>query len=367
MGSGIDTVIYEIASRLSKKDDVSVFCFKTDYVKKDCNFNLVKIDNYLTNTTDKTMILAPFFLDKITPIKKLLSEFDVVNTHHYPASYISKNLKNPLNVVTEWSAVKSNMFSSLKEKLYVKWTTYANKVASLNADLVLAPCDFVSEWIKMNYGITPKTIFLDGINFELFNKNKISSDLILKFPLLKGKKIILFVGRITESKNIHLLINIFSNVKKSYPNVVLLLVGNYDSYPNYFQKLKSQITSKRLEHSVIFTGVVSWEELPSFYSSCDIFATCSSWEGFLRAEAYAFDKPMICFDVGANSETVKNGKTGFLIKNFDTVEFEKRLCELLNDENLSSQLGRQGFKWASENLDFDIISKNFKDLCKSNI
>jgi glycosyltransferase involved in cell wall biosynthesis len=368
LGSGIDTVIYELANRLSKYDDVTVFCFNTDYQANNCKFHIREIKSTFANSTNKMMVLAPFIMDKIGPLKSELKNFDVINTHHYPASYIVRALNGPLNLVTEWSAVTSSMFSTMKEKSFIMWLRYANKKAAENADLLLAPCEFVRKWILQHYSIQAVTIFLDGINFEIFDRSQVRADTVFRlYPVTEKKKIILFVGRITESKNIHSLIEAFSIVKKRIPDVVLILVGNYKSYPDYYSRLVKLVKRKNLEHDVIFTGIVSWEDLPSFFAASTIYATCSLWEGFLRAESYAFAKPIVCFNVAANSETVRNEETGYLIDQINVHRFAERMSDLLINDNVARQMGENGYQWAKDNLDFETVARKFRLLCEQKI
>lgn len=369
LGSGIDTVIYELANRLAKKNDVTVFCFKTKYKHDQCNFQIREIRSSVANTPSRMMVLAPFIFDKVGSLKSEIKSFDVINTHHYPANYIVRNFDGPLKLVTEWSGVTPTMFSSIKEKLYVEWTRHANKVAAEKADTVLAPCEFVNKWIKQNYSINATTMFLDGVNFQIFDRSHASSDRFFKlYPQFERKKIVLFVGRITESKNIHSLIEAFGLLRKRMHDVVLILAGDYQNYLSYYNRLKDIVRAKGLEDSVIFTGIVSWDDLPSFFAACTIYATCSLWEGFLRAEAYAFGKPIVCFNAGANSETVRNGKTGFVVENSnDVAEFAERMYQLLVNDSLAKQMGENGYQWAKENLDFDMIADKFYLFCREQL
>ena len=128
LGSGIDTVIYELANRLAKHEEVTVFCFKTNYNKKDCSFQVNEMKSIFSNTPTKMMVLAPVIYDKIGSLKDDLKKFDVINTHHFPANYIVRNLHGPLNIVTEWSEGKPTMFSSMKERLYIKLIHHTNKI-----------------------------------------------------------------------------------------------------------------------------------------------------------------------------------------------------------------------------------------------
>ncbi len=132
-------------------------------------------------------------------------------------------------------------------------------------------------------------------------------------------------------------------------------------------RLLDLIKSKNLSDKVIFTGVVPWEDLPLYYSISSIYATCTLWEGFLRPEAFAFEKPIVCFDMGPNSETVIDGRNGFLVQTGDINQFAERLSQLLTDETLCNKMGKDGYSWAKQNLDFDVIAENFRNLCKENL
>jgi glycosyltransferase involved in cell wall biosynthesis len=367
LGSGIDTVIYELANRLQKKGvDTTVFCFQTNYTEEECKFKLEKIKSPFADTTTKMTILAPFILDKTRILNSSLRNFDIINTHMFPANYIVRNLKGPLNIVTEWSIWKPKWASSIKMKLYARWLApYGNKAAAKKADVVLASSEFIKNWILENYSINPVVMSLDGINFDLLDKSKVSSEKVFRlYPRIEGKKIILYVGRITDHKNIHSLIEAFSTLKKKIPDVILLLVGDYDNYASYYSILLKLIKTKNLQDDVIFAGVVPWKDLPSYYAACTIYATCSVWEGFLRPEAYAFGKPIVCFNISSLPETVSNGKTGFLVEDLDVTKFAERMYDLLSNEQLAQEMGENGYRWAKDNLDFDIISERFRLFCR---
>ncbi len=365
IGSGIDTVIYELAKRIAKKHNVTVFTFDSSY--SDENFKIEEIKIPLKNKVTTTA-LAPIFIRNVTKIRTILERFDVVNTHHYPANIISMNLKKPLNIVTDWGSVDSKLFTNIEEKMYVKFTTLMHKHAARHADYVITPCDFVKRRVDTEYGIKSTKLFLDGINFDIFNKNKIKCDSIYtKYPSLEDNKVILFVGRITPSKNIETLINAFKLINKKIPDTKLVIVGDQNRHVNYYKYISQLVKEGNLTESVIFTGVVSWEDLPKYYSLCDVYATCSLWEGFLRAEAYAMEKPIVAFDVAAMGETIIDGKSGLLVKEQTPTAFANALMTLLTNEKMREEMGKNGYIWAKENLDFDIITKNFINFIEEKI
>ena len=363
LGSGIDTVIYELCKRLSKKHNVTVFTFYNEY-GDNLNFEVKEVSIPFKKNRTVNAVLSPVFIHKLIEIRNYIEKYDVVNTHLYPANIIPLipyKVGNPLNIVTEWSGpTGSNLNLKFTEKLYIEFSKKMNKYAAKHANAVIAPCDFVKNWIKKEYGIDAVKMFLDGINFDLFDKNKPYDSIYYKYPSLEDSPVILYVGRVAPNKNVDMLIKSFNIVKKKIVDAKLVIVGKH-SFPEYSKYLRKLVKNYNLEEDVIFTGVVSWDDLPKYYAACDVYATCSAWEGFLRAEAFAMEKPMVAFDVSANSETIQHGKNGILVKEQTPEAFADALIELLLNDKLRKILGKNGYKWAKENLDFDVIVKNFEN------
>lgn len=306
-------------------------------------------------------------MDKIGNTLETLEKYDIVNTHVFPANYISRNLKNPLKVVTEWTVGPPHLWSSsLKQRMYVKYLVYpGDRIAVRNADLVVSSSKFIQDWVKNNYHVSPTLLYLDGINFQLLNRYQAKVEKVLMlYPQLQGKQVILFVGRVTDHKNIHTLIQSFAMLKRKVSDIALVIVGDYNNYRAYYLRLLELAKGYKIQDDVIFTGVVPWEDLPAYYSICSVYATCTLWEGFLRPESFAFGKPIVCFDIGPNSETVINEKNGLLIRTQDPGEFADGIYQLLTDETRRQKMGEEGYRWAKENLDFETITDRFMVMCE---
>ena len=223
LGSGIDTVITELASRLAKHHSVTVFCFQTDYKNDEYEFEIQQIRSPLASSPNRISVLAPFLLDKFGDLISRLEKFDIINTHIFPANYIVRNMKGPLKVVTEWTVGDPLLWpSSIKQRLYIKYLLRrGNRIAVQKADLVVSSSKFISNWVHDNYHVTPTLLHLDGINFDLLDREKSTPDKVfLSYPHLEGKQIVLFVGRVTDHKNIHMLIESFVILRKRLGDVV---------------------------------------------------------------------------------------------------------------------------------------------------
>jgi len=347
-----ENVIYELSKRLGKKHDVTVFTLYNEY-GDNLDFEVKEVCIPFKKNRVVNAVLSPIFIHKLAEIRNYIEKYDVINTHLYPANIIPLipyKVGNPLNIVTEWSGpTGSNLNLKFTEKLYIEFSKKMNKYAAKHANAVIAPCDFVKNWIKREYGIEAVKMFLDGINFDLFDKNKPYDSIYYKYPSLEDSSVILYVGRVAPNKNVDMLIKSFNIVKKKIVDAKLVIVGKH-SFPEYSKYLRKLVKNYNLEEDVIFTGVVSWEDLPKYYAACDVYATCSAWEGFLRAEAFAMEKPMVAFDVSANSETIQHGKNGILVKEQTPEAFADALIELLLNDKLRKISRRNRYKWAKENL-----------------
>ncbi|KAK0803789.1 hypothetical protein LTR59_004576 [Friedmanniomyces endolithicus] len=95
-----------------------------------------------------------------------------------------------------------------------------------------------------------------------------------------------------------------------------------------------------LEDEVIFTGMLRGVALAQKYATADVFLHCSITEtfGLVVLESMASGVPVIARDEGGPSETVKHGKSGFLVPPHDLDVFVKYARQLANDTALRSEM-----------------------------
>jgi len=167
----------------------------------------------------------------------------------------------------------------------------------------------------------------------IFQKNNLSSPEVKKIRKeleINNEQIILFVGRIHPTKNIHTLIRVFETVKKEIKDLKLIIVGKV-LFPQYFHELMELRAALKITDSVIFTGYVGDEKLPYFYAACDVYATCSESEGFNLPlmEAQNTGKTVVAFDIPAHREVIRKGS---LVEKGDLGKFAATLIKVLRSE-----------------------------------
>jgi glycosyltransferase involved in cell wall biosynthesis len=168
-----------------------------------------------------------------------------------------------------------------------------------------------------------------------------------------SKKVFLFVGRLTEVKNVELLIRAFDKVKKENDNVALCLVGD-GNLRESLQNLTSEISLK----DVYFAGYKGFPDNVEFYKMADVFVLPSSHEpwGLVVNEAMIMELPLIVSSkVGCRLDLVNEGENGFIFENENEKDLVAKMIDILN-----ADLTKMG------NKSFDMISKwNFKYFLES--
>lgn len=169
----------------------------------------------------------------------------------------------------------------------------------------------------------------------------------------KKSKVLLTCCRLDASekyKGMDTVIRALPKIRAAVPDTVYFIVGDGDDR----QRLEQLAVTVGVEDYVVFTGARTTEELPGYYTSCDVFLMPSRAEGWpsVYMEAMWYGKPAIgCYD-GGTPEVVLDGQTGFLVPYDEVNILAERVIQLLQDEELCQKLGDAGRCFVEENLTF---------------
>lgn len=176
--------------------------------------------------------------------------------------------------------------------------------------------------------------------------------------------IILSVGRLIDWKGTIYLINAMPDVIRKYPDTMLIIAGSGPEHDTLIQGVKEL----GLKNSVAFLGVISNEELHSYYNSADVFVLPSINKdgktealGVVLLEAMASGCPVIGTNVGGIPDIIIDGETGFLVPEQDPGMLAERILQILSDENLREQFRQNGLIRVREKFSWVKISKDFAD------
>lgn len=245
------------------------------------------------------------------------------------------------------------------------------KIEDKIANYIIKKADFVlpiSKGMKqklMDCGIPNKKMMPLplGANVKQFSpENK--KNLREKYQLNK-KTIFLYIGTLDRSRRLEIIINAFSKVVKFKNDVCLLVVGSGNS-ENDLKKITREL---KLDDNVIFTGKISYFNIPDHIFTADIclspipplpiFVISSPTKLF---EYMALEKPIIGNKGIIEQEEVLNESKGGLLVNFDADSFADAMIELLKDPEKSKSMGQNGRKWVKKNRDYKKMSLNIEKL-----
>ena len=148
-----------------------------------------------------------------------------------------------------------------------------------------------------------------------------------------------FVGRFTRDEGIQDLLQAFSCLRECFPELRLLLVGEFEkgnAVPAYIRK---QVFA---DPQMICTGFVS--DPAPYYHVMDILALPSHREGFPNAvlEAHAAGKPVVGARATGIINAVRDGIDGILVPVGDARALAEAIADLLRHPRLAREMGRAG-------------------------
>ena len=212
------------------------------------------------------------------------SNFDIIHCHWgIMGAYFQKFTKTPILHTIHTAPPEGD----LRWKIFEYYENVLNPVFISKSEKRKHPLKFKNSWVVYN-----------GIDISQFKFNP------------KPKDHFIWIARICRSKGTKEAIEIAKMAK-----VKLILAGQIQpQHREYFEtKIKPELNSQ-----IQYVGELSQKELSDFYGPAKACLYPINWEepfGLIMAESMACGTPVIAFDRGSVKEVVKDGKTGFVIKN----------------------------------------------------
>ena len=207
-----------------------------------------------------------------------------------------------------------------------------------------------------------------GIALDVFTPGPKPADLVERYRI-KNVPTILCVGRLVKRKGQDKLISALPKIKEEFPNVKLLVVGEGPLGKKLFKLVKKL----GLEDNVIFTGRVSYEELPKYFRVGDIFAMPARTRNFgleveglgiVYLEASATGLPVIVGSSGGAPDALIQGETGYVVDGRNTLEIARQISYLIRDPESARRLGAKGRDWIESNWSWQLWGEKFAEVLR---
>lgn len=233
-----------------------------------------------------------------------------------------------------------------------------------HADIVVAPSSDTARKLTAVQGIPEAKIrrvpwCLDLEMTELARSQR-QLPLPGEFP---GGKVILSVGRWAANeryKGADLLIQVFGDLVRQFPDVHLVLVGQGDD----LARLRNLAQASCAARKIHFLTHLSRNELAACYAHAEIFALPSTGEGFglVFLEAMAFEKPVIGAPFGGIPDIIDDGETGILADPRDPASLALSLRTLLSNDELRRKMGKRAGEIARSRFGFNQFQRECESL-----
>lgn len=340
----------------SEEQQRSSFFNEKDSDKKS-PFKIVRIPSWSMSAISKEDRMARF--DKWRRVRKAMHAFkpDVIHVNsewvigYFGALYaLHYHIPFVFTFHTMWEDYLVNYINFLPDFSLRKLGRSVVKFYLKRADLIIAPTKKIASVVH-EYGIQKDAEILPtGIpdnreKYSLIRQTAIGLQLSKKCPQIKGKKILLFVGRIVKEKNLSFLYDVLEAVQKKFPKTALLFVGGGP----YLEDLKELAVERKLSKSVAFAGYIPSADLPYFYKQANVFVFPSKTEtqGLVTVEAMLAGLPVVAIGELGTVDVMQGDHGGFMVKE-DVEEFSSRVIDLLENQQLRKKKSQEALEWGKK-------------------
>lgn len=344
--SGIDRVV-ELQSRelAAGGADVTIFAFEAD-LKPPPGVKLKVLGMPRKLLWQRIYrLLLPLNHGGNRKTLSLLSGFNTIYSHQYPMNwlaYLAQKRFGARYIYYDHGIAPPFTFASIADRIYMRFFSRIANLTIKKADEAISVSRYLQGELKKSTGIVSRVVY-NRVDMSRFTSGLNGLPIREKYGLA-GRPVILYVGRISPHKGVHLLIEAFKLLKREFADACLLIVGR-QTFDTYLKKLNSMG-----DDSIIYSGYVGDDEIAEYYAACDIYATATLWEGFDLpiVEAQACGKPVVAFALGPHPEVVINGETGILTPVSDISALAGAMAGLLGNNEAKSEMGAKARKFVCE-------------------
>jgi glycosyltransferase involved in cell wall biosynthesis len=355
---GVESHVLTLSEGLARNGhEVTVYTSNYAKLKEQEIFHGIKIK--------RLKQVANIFSTPITPsLKKAFGgkDHEIVHAHTPPplSAYYSakacKRSKIPFVVTFHCDLELPGVLGKMATQLYQRTLS---RYTFKRADRIIVH--------TKTYGATSRTIWKydvgvipSAVNPDRFGGNIGTAEIREKHGL-KGKRVVLFVGRLVFHKGLDYLID---SAKHASDDVRYLIVGSGD----HLEKLRKRARAISLEDKVIFTGSVAYDDIPKYYAVCDVFVlpSVSRLEAFglVVLEAMASSRPVIVSNIPGVMELVTDGLEGLHAEPMNPEDIADKINMLLSDDALRRKMGENGRKKIEQEFTWDKVVKLVEDVYK---
>lgn len=307
------------------------------------------------------------FISSLWALWKLTGriKFDIMHAHwvvpNGPVAAIIAALRRLPLVI---SMHGSDVFVAEQSKMVARVARWCYRRASA----ITAPSeDLVQRAVALGAPAARCAVVPYGVDPSQFTRIEGAGPLLREELGLRGDTPVIFaVGRMVYKKGFEYLIRAVPAILRQHPEAKVVLAGGGDLEG----KLKSLVKQLGVEKSVIMPGWVTRDQMPLYFSGCDLFVLPSvvdqqgNVDGLPNTllEAMASAKPVVATGVAGIPLAVKDGDNGILVPEKQPGELSTAINLLLDAPELRTQYGQAGRRRVEQELNWQTTARTFISL-----
>lgn len=244
-------------------------------------------------------------------------------------------------------------YFSPSKKVGKKVISVFSKAIADRVDMIIGPSKKTMEILK-SYDIEDEKIKIIPTGIEMPEKLSDKYKLRDYYGFDENDKIILYLGRIAEEKNIEELIDYYNKLDMEKLKFIIVGGGPYLENLKYY--------GNKIDKKIHFTGMVRPKEVNNYYRMADAFVSASKSEtqGLTYYEAMSNGTLAICRKDFCLDDVIINDFNGYQYEDF--YDFKNYLEIIFSDKKKLEELSKNARAYALENFSIDSFGENCADL-----
>ncbi len=215
------------------------------------------------------------------------------------------------------------------------------RIIRANVDRSIAVSFALESALKRN-GMENTTVIHNGIDVRDWERPQRTDDIASRLRI--GNRAIFFGGRLSGAKGALNILEALANVRKTVPEVQLVIVGRHDSYADRMHEVAKRLG---VEDHLIWAGWISGDELRAIYYSTALVAVPSLYlDPFptVNLEAFACRVPVIATCFGGSREVVEDSVNGYVVNPLNIEALSQKITDLLVHDEKRHTFGEAGYE-----------------------
>jgi glycosyltransferase involved in cell wall biosynthesis len=153
---------------------------------------------------------------------------------------------------------------------YFLYRIFVAKFLSNQTDIFIPVTESVKNVMTQVYGLSGTFRVIEhGADQKIFYPSKqLRQNFRFKHKIDAKEFVLAYTGKIMEEKKVHLLIEAFFELRRTYLDIKLFIVGFSD--PHYIERLRNRCSVYQIDSSVIFADPVENSALGEVYNGVDL-------------------------------------------------------------------------------------------------